>query len=756
MKVSAKLFVVALLFLGTACAELSGGPGGTPQYSFLFTPAMHVKSLMAEPDVPAASSVFNQQIDYFRQQASSSILGKDDRKEVAASLAAQVTAWQAPLIDEALSRVRSVQWPAPREYWTSIRETLEIADRRFRDASGHQILAEPDFRLATVKELGGESERLNGKIRSGAALAFANYPVLEAESFFKTYPVKLDAPEFLSANEAVWRKSLIDSRRDGIKTFFDRYKNELSPEQKTQIGRYYFEDVLEHEQEGEHPELDDVLDAYNETKEAGLPIDKIEGVKVGLVQVTSPTLLQEGELDFPVAVDVDLPIKAERHDLNEAFEHDYAKVADILVLVDVAVSSSERDISTRDVISSTYQSGTEREPNPEYAVAQAKIGQAQLDVQRTQIGSATQRSSGNAFGDLLVGIINGAAEGVARKKLEEAMEALRVTPVSVEKPIYSDYKYSQSVIRSRKLATVHYYVVDRLSKEYVKGTFDASQTEEFTVLHGVHERDPKRNSISGGMDSEDDVVRFESAPMTVALSSILERLVAPDVVKQALPDEETVRTEIEKDRNTAIAAFRGSQFTAKPKADDDRFGSVVVVFNPEGSLGAGFYVQDDLVLTNYHVVEGAKFLDLKLYDGQETFGKVVASDIRLDLALVSVQTRGKPVQFYRSNTVDLGEQVDVIGHPNGLEFSLSRGIISALREMESVYNVGGRKVKFIQTDAAINGGNSGGPMFLGNQVIGVSNWKLARADIEGLNFAVHYSEVLDFLKRENIVSQPGS
>ena len=80
-------------------------------------------------------------------------------------------------------------------------------------------------------------------------------------------------------------------------------------------------------------------------------------------------------------------------------------------------------------------------------------------------------------------------------------------------------------------------------------------------------------------------------------------------------------------------------------------------------------MRPDLVLTNYHVIEDSKFVEMKLYDGQETFGKVVKTDIRLDLALVRVQQRGKPVRLYQRRTVDLGVTTEAIGHPKGLNFS---------------------------------------------------------------------------------------
>ena len=127
---------------------------------------------------------------------------------------------------------------------------------------------------------------------------------------------------------------------------------------------------------------------------------------------------------------------------------------------------------------------------------------------------------------------------------------------------------------------------------------------------------------------------------------------------------------------------------------------------------------------------------------------MVAHDARLDLALIKVQHRGTPVTFLDLPKVPIGATVNVLGSPMGFEFSTSQGIISAVRKWRSIVAPGGNKVTFIQTDAAINGGNSGGPMFLGDKVIGVNDWKVTERGFSGLNFAIHVSEVVKFLKRQ--------
>ena len=273
----------------------------------------------------------------------------------------------------------------------------------------------------------------------------------------------------------------------------------------------------------------------------------------------------------------------------------------------------------------------------------------------------------------------------------------------------------------------------------------------FEVAYQVHENDPDKSSHLSSADTEEDVVEWEEAASSIKLSQLIDHYVANAGQSQKLPSLTALRKEMLEDKYMALAKYEANTFSARP-LNDPRFDSVVVIYTGEGSLGSGFFVKPDTVLTNWHVVEDKKFVELKMYDGQETFGKTMVTDVRLDLALIKVQRRGNPVQFYTGKTLDLGATVEAIGHPKGLEFSITRGVISALRSDDSfasIRTVGGDAVLLIQTDAPINKGNSGGPLFLGDKVIGVNAQGGKKDRSEGLNFAIHYSEVLNFL-RENL------
>jgi len=143
-------------------------------------------------------------------------------------------------------------------------------------------------------------------------------------------------------------------------------------------------------------------------------------------------------------------------------------------------------------------------------------------------------------------------------------------------------------------------------------------------------------------------------------------------------------------------------------------------FRREGSLGSGFVVSaDGLIVTNNHVIESADEIEVVFSDGRSLSARLVGRDSDTDLAVLKVES-SEPlpfVEFADSDASDVGDWVMAIGNPFGFGGSVSVGIISALeRDIRS-----GRYDNFIQTDAAINRGNSGGPLFtLSGEVLGVN------------------------------------
>jgi serine protease Do len=143
---------------------------------------------------------------------------------------------------------------------------------------------------------------------------------------------------------------------------------------------------------------------------------------------------------------------------------------------------------------------------------------------------------------------------------------------------------------------------------------------------------------------------------------------------------------------------------------------------PRRSAGSGFIVDaNGTIVTNAHVVEGVDTVQVRLHDGRRFTGKVIGRDGRVDLALLKIDGAGSlpTLALGDSNKLRVGEFVLALGHPFGLEYTVSFGIVS---RKGSPLTVAAPGFDFIQTDAAINPGNSGGPLVsMSGEVIGVNS-----------------------------------
>lgn len=168
-------------------------------------------------------------------------------------------------------------------------------------------------------------------------------------------------------------------------------------------------------------------------------------------------------------------------------------------------------------------------------------------------------------------------------------------------------------------------------------------------------------------------------------------------------------------------------------------------------IGSGMIINEDgYVLTNQHVIAGATEVKVIFNNGEEVEAKVVNSDANHDIAIVKitedVEVPGV-VELGDSTSLQVGETVVAIGNPLGKEFlgSVTSGIVSAVNR-----NLGDKDISYIQTDAAINYGNSGGPLVNSQgQVIGINTAKISSTgtvSVDGMGFAIPIDSVKDKLE----------
>ncbi|HXF45993.1 MAG TPA: DegQ family serine endoprotease [Burkholderiaceae bacterium] len=171
---------------------------------------------------------------------------------------------------------------------------------------------------------------------------------------------------------------------------------------------------------------------------------------------------------------------------------------------------------------------------------------------------------------------------------------------------------------------------------------------------------------------------------------------------------------------------------------------------PRG-LGSGFVISSDgYVLTNHHVVDGADEILVTLTDRREFKGKLIGSDRRTDVALVKIDASGLPtVKIGDPNKVKVGEWVIAIGSPFGLDNTVTAGIVSAKGRETGEY------LPFIQTDVAVNPGNSGGPLInMRGEVIGINSQIFTTSGAyAGISFAIPIDEAMNVAEQLRTVGR---
>ncbi len=170
--------------------------------------------------------------------------------------------------------------------------------------------------------------------------------------------------------------------------------------------------------------------------------------------------------------------------------------------------------------------------------------------------------------------------------------------------------------------------------------------------------------------------------------------------------------------------------------------SSVVTIKTDVAQGTGFIITENgYVVTNAHVLSGAKSAGAITSDKENKAINLIGYDTKLDLALIKIQGVYSALDFELIDNVEIGEKVIAIGNPLGLSFSVSEGIVSAKNR------VGANNLQaYIQTDAALNPGNSGGPLInTDGRVIGINNFKIQEG--ENLGFALQSDYIIDGINR---------
>jgi len=416
-----------------------------------------------------------------------------------------------------------------------------------------------------------------------------------------------------------------------------------------------------------------------------------------------------------------------------------------LIFANPILNDINQEIVSRNEMVGEYPVGTRQKYNPDYDRIRDKRDRARDAYNRAlrewedkQYTCANQSSKGRAFWCY-------ALLSPKSGDYDNAQNLLERTPRMLEETVYQKYSFTKTKIKAKKERKINVGLINLKTNQIYKEEFTDSNSKYFTIYSGVRQDDRRYSRYRE--DTREDLESYLNSNDSIKLSTLADEIES----YKFTPSTPGISGSL---KRYLVSDNKKSSYLAKTKkpirefiSADERFNSVVKIEDAiNGSSGTGFYVSQYLVVTNHHVVGDAKIVNIQNFVGENFTGKVISNDQQRDLALLKVNKKSSPVEFWNSGTIRVGSSVEAIGHPKGLDYSISRGVISSIREDVNPFLGFGKKVRYLQIDLPINPGNSGGPLYFKGKVVGVNTWGLNKEETEGLNFAIYYQEVIDFLE----------
>ena len=459
-------------------------------------------------------------------------------------------------------------------------------------------------------------------------------------------------------------------------------------------------------------------------------------------------------------------------DLNkESFKKFVRSNSNLIFIIPKDFEAFSNNTSQNQMISKVV-TGFRQVPNPDFRRLEAEIRdkerKAMLAKREAEMFEAklyNQQSSGVGWLDVLSVVTNTGASIAyqndyqnLQNQLTNLVNSYSSTPMYLDQEIFSSYTYDVVTVSGEKKA--YYDIIQYKDNTFFRNLISIIDNKNFKVAYNIQTQDKKYKELTKKYHTMDSVRIWENKKLNdLNIEDFLVRLNNSESTKlNGIKDAYTLLNyEQDKEKSFWEKLFNFNKTEDNKKivslssstsyeTKDERFDSVVVVKTGSG-MGSGFFISEDEILTNYHVIEGAMTISIINKDKKKSSAVVIKTDLKRDLALLKTNMKGKPVSFF-SGQLKQGEMVEALGHPRGRKFSLTKGWISAIRQESSTYSsTNNTNVLFIQTDAAINPGNSGGPLFYKDKVVGVNTQGLSKKETEGMNFAVHFSEVKKFLAK---------
>lgn len=462
-----------------------------------------------------------------------------------------------------------------------------------------------------------------------------------------------------------------------------------------------------------------------------------------LPEIRSSVLVISDEGLFPILTEFSsgTPWEPKNLKFDEAVTYLKNKKDEYVIVIKLKAGTVERKEIKNDKINSKYVVEYILEPNHDYEIRQREYSMAVQQYNQAMLQNSLNNTTyTNPWAGAMVGALQGASNAAYANAVDQAKANLAKTSPTRSVPITKDYQYDKMTIEVIKSAPIEIFLIGKKKAQKWSHSFNENKT--FDIVYN------KRDDDDGGYvssDSEKDVIEYEKAKVSITDEIIIDKIIqSPNF---------TALNNVKNFSFLATSKYKKAINQTVKKSPEGKISKLMnsvaaIQNNGNKTIGTGFFVKENIVITNKHVVDNNSFIKIKLKNGKTCLGKVVNLDNDIDLSLIEVDGKGQPVLFY-DKEVEVGEEVIAIGNPLGLEYSLTKGIVSGIRTSKDENRPFAKDHIYIQTDVPINPGNSGGPLFINGKVAGMNTMKIVNTNVEGIGFAIHFKEILSYLERNS-------
>lgn len=485
-------------------------PRPARRYTLFWDQGDHLEELIEDREFLEAARLIDRERAYFAKDA-------EDYAEDLVTIVDALNQEHEPALHDALTGMKVFAWPAPEPKWLEIGEALRTAQSALAAYGDVPLLNEKPFRSVTASTLGLKVTQARRRLDRAAIETFILYDHFADRSFFDQWPVPLDAATFMSDhfNKLGDRMALATTR--DLQRFVAHYPRDAvqGPDVFSKLSNHYVAAFLR-ELGADKTDLRAVVTAFRVVSDLGFAPTAVPGVTIGLIQSTTETA------DFPVTIEADLPlIETATAAPGQASSHPLAQAVDILITFVVTGATAERQVDATRKVSSTYQTGTRMDINPAFVMARKRVilarGGAMAESLRADGGDGDGSDD-----DGVRGFFSGDVGAVDPDDFDGALDDLLTTPPTTEVPDFQIYEFELLRLNASKTVSASYTVTSKRGGKRVERRYGLRESRRFDIAARVKDSDPRRDEYFATATSEADLEDWESAPVTIKLSDVIE------------------------------------------------------------------------------------------------------------------------------------------------------------------------------------------------------------------------------------------